>query len=140
MKTEEDFENWQHWIDPEKLAEDTYKFYKKIVGNYGDKICIMGQGPVFGQLETIYWSIGLANLAKWTRKRPDLIEQFSEKLEEYSKHCITAMMDAGIKIIVLGDDMGYKRGRGESAKLRDSQWQRLHYRWLVSGQLRSKSG
>ncbi|MHA1757308.1 MAG: hypothetical protein ACTSVV_11100, partial [Promethearchaeota archaeon] len=42
LKSPEDYEKWPYFPDPDKFAKKTYKFYKKIVEKYGNRIAICG--------------------------------------------------------------------------------------------------
>ncbi|MHA1618908.1 MAG: uroporphyrinogen decarboxylase family protein [Promethearchaeota archaeon] len=104
-----EFEEWS-WPDIPKIREHTYKFYKKMIGKYGDKICLMGQGSAYGIFETLMWTLGLGQLARWVRKEKDLIQRYIEMAEELCIESAMAMMDAGVKVIMQPDDMAFKTG------------------------------
>lgn len=108
--TREEYEQWKFWPRTEKLAAETYKFYKRMVEKYGSKTCICGQGPYYGLFESFLWAVGFANIARWIRKDTALIHDYVKRLEEITLACINAMIDAGIKIVLVTDDMGYKLG------------------------------
>ncbi|MCP4762764.1 MAG: hypothetical protein GY870_13375 [archaeon] len=110
IHSRKEYEEWEHWPDPDKLAKKTYKFYKKMVDLYGDKTCICGQGAVYGVFESLMISVGFGRMAKWVRKEQDLVKDFVEKTEEIMMKSTNAMMDAGVKVILQTDDMGHKAG------------------------------
>ncbi len=117
IHSRQEYLDWPYWPDPKKLAQKTYKFYKKMVEKYGTQICIMGQGPHYGIFESLLWTLGFGRLAKWFRKEPDLIQDFIDKTEEICHRGMMAMMDAGIKVIFQSDDMCFKTGPMLSPKL-----------------------
>ncbi|MBD3253566.1 MAG: hypothetical protein GF383_00655 [Candidatus Lokiarchaeota archaeon] len=121
IKSPEDYENWEFFPDEEKSAKQAYKFYKKLVSDFGKNICIFGD--VYGGLfQTMFTSMGLEKIAYYMRKKPDFIKDFVKRLESFSIETIMAMMDAGVKVIMKGDDMSFKSGPQINPKLLDKFW------------------
>jgi hypothetical protein len=109
LKTKEDYEAWPHFPDLDDLAHQTHRFFKKIVGKYGDRICILGQAA-FGIHETMLWSFGFERLPLFIRREPEMIRRFVAYLEDLIMKTNMAMMDAGVRVIFDGDDMAFKTG------------------------------
>ncbi|MCP4764044.1 MAG: hypothetical protein GY870_19885 [archaeon] len=110
IHSRQEYEDWDKWPDPDKLAKKTNKFYKKMVKLYGDKMCICGQGAVYGVFESLLISVGFGRMAKWVKTDLDLVEDFIEKIEEIMMKSAMAMMDAGVRVIFQTDDMAFKSG------------------------------
>lgn len=117
----EEYEQWKYFPDPDKSAKKAYKFYKKMVDKYGDKICIFGE-VYGGPFQTMFTSMGLEKIAYYMRKKPDFILDFISRLEEFCMKTNMTMMDAGIKILMKGDDMSFKTGPQINPKLLDKFW------------------
>ncbi len=132
----QEFEDWPYWPDIPKIRQRTFKFYKKMMAKYGEKICLMGQGSAYGIFETLMWTLGLGNLARWVRKEKDLVQRYIEMAEELCIESAMGMMDAGVKIIMQPDDMAFKTGPMMNPKQIDSLFgpsytrlgQRIHER------------
>ncbi len=105
-----EYEQWPYWPDPDKLASQTYKFYAPFVQKYGQKTCFMAQGPHYGIFEQLMWALGPGKMMHWIRKEKDLVQDFITRCENIMSKCINAMMDAGIRVILQTDDMGFKSG------------------------------
>jgi len=114
----EDFDAWPHFVDPDVAAQKSYRYYTKTMKKYGDKICVMPQ--VQGLHETMVLSLGFVNMAIFSRKQPDLMKRFVAYLEEYAMKLCMAMMDAGVKVILLGDDFSHKTGPTMNPKVNDA--------------------
>jgi len=104
------FESWPYWPDPDEVAHRAYKFYKKMVSKYGDKICLFGQASAYGIQETILWSLGFERMALWIRKEPEIISRFIKMNEELCLKTTIAMLDAGVPVILQSDDFAFKTG------------------------------
>ncbi len=112
------YEAWPHFVDLDDLAHQTYRFFTRIVGKYGDKICLLGQSA-FGIHETMLWSFGFERMPLFIRKEPEMIRRFTAYLEELIMKTNMAMMDAGVRVIFDGDDMAFKTGPLMNPKLAD---------------------
>ncbi|MBN2223989.1 MAG: hypothetical protein JW765_04865 [Deltaproteobacteria bacterium] len=114
----EEYEAWPHFPDLDDLAQQTYRFFTKIVKKYGDNICILGQAA-FGIHETMLWSFGFERMPVFIRREPEMIRRFTAYLEDLIMKTNMAMMDAGVKVIFDGDDMAFKTGPMMNPKLAD---------------------
>ncbi|MHA1732553.1 MAG: uroporphyrinogen decarboxylase family protein [Promethearchaeota archaeon] len=110
IHSREQYESWPYWPDPDALARRTFKFYAEMVRRYGKRTCIFGQGPHYGIFESLMWTLGLGKMSYWIRREPDLVQDFVEKFEAIMEKCMSAMMDAGVRVILQTDDMGFKTG------------------------------
>ncbi len=113
----EAFDAWPYFADTDEAAQKSYKAQKKTLQKFGDKICIMPQ--VTGIHETLSLSMGFVQMAVHIRKKTPFVQNFINYLEEYALKVCMAMMDAGIKIILLGDDFSNKTGPAMNPKLND---------------------
>ena len=103
------FDDWPYRPDIDDLSQKTYKFFSEVSSKYGGDICIFGS-VASGNFETLLHSIGFQNLPLQIRKNPDFIKRFIAYNEEYIMKTTMAMMDAGTKVILNGDDFSYKTG------------------------------
>jgi len=117
----EEYENWDYFPDPDKHAKKAYKFYKSLISKYGDKICICGD-LLSSLYQEIFLSVGIQNLAYNIRKNPQFIKDFIARLEEYELKTSMAMMDAGMKIFLKGDDFSFGTGPQMNPKTFDKFW------------------
>ena len=113
----EAFEEWPHFVDPVDAAQRAYNFHLKSLKKYGDRICLMPQ--VQGIHETMVLSLGFVNMAIFVRKETQLIRSFADYLEDYAMKLCMAVMDAGVKVILLGDDFSNKTGPSMNPKIND---------------------
>ncbi len=118
INSPKDFDEWPHFVKPDDAAQKSYKFHVKSMKKFGDKICLMPQ--VQGIHETMVLSLGFVNMAVFVRREPELMKRFVAYLEEYALKLCMAMMDAGIKVILLGDDFSNKTGPSLNPKINDS--------------------
>ncbi len=117
FKSAKDYYAWPHFTNPDEAAQKSYKFFLKAMKKYGDQICIMPQ--VQGIHETMILSLGFVNMAVFVRKEPQLMKEFIAYLEEYAMKLCMAMMDAGVKVILLGDDFSNKTGPSMNPRIND---------------------
>ena len=117
IKTPEEFDAWPFWPDPDKVAHRVYKYFKKLVARYGEKTCIFGYGFFGGLYESINWTFGIARAPVWMKKHPDYIDRFLDRLEAMSIKTHTALMDAGVPVILQTDDFAHKTGPFMNPKL-----------------------
>ncbi len=114
----EDYYAWPHFVKPDDAAQKSYRFFVKAMKKYGDQICVMPQ--VQGLHETLVLSLGFVNMAVFVRKEPKLLADFIAYLEDYAMSLCMAMMDAGVKVILLGDDFSNKTGPSMNPKTNDA--------------------
>jgi uroporphyrinogen decarboxylase len=119
ITSREDFEAWPHWPKIDDLAHNTYKFYNKMMKKYGDKTCLLGQGPVYGIQEVILWAVGFERMALWISREKDLVKRFIDMSEELCLKTAMAMMDAGVQVIFQTDDFAFKTGPFMSPRIID---------------------
>ncbi len=119
IKNREDFESWPYWPDPDKLAHSTYGFFKKMVANYGEKMCLFGQSSAYGIQEALYWAIGIERLLLWIRREKDLVNRYINLNEQVCMKTAMAMLDAGVPVILQSDDFAFKSGPIMNPKLVD---------------------
>jgi len=117
----EAYEQWSFFPDPDDYAKKTCRFFKKLLSKYGNKICICAD--IFSSpYQVMFLSIGFEKLAYYIRKNPEFIKKFITRLEVFSIKTAMAMMDAGIKIIMKGDDFSHKTGPQMNPKIFDEFW------------------
>ena len=103
------FEEWPHFEKPAEFAEKVFNFYKKVMKQYDGDICIIGQAA-FGIHESIVGAIGFDKAPLWVRKEKDLIKRFIDWIASIGLAGTMALMDAGVKVVMQGDDFAYKTG------------------------------
>jgi len=115
------YEEWPFFPDPDKIAKKAYKFYKEMYSKFGDKICLFGEvySPIY---QAIFLGVGFEKLSYYILKKPDFIKDFITRLEEYATKVAMALMDAGLKVIMKGDDFAFKTGPQFSPKIFDKYW------------------
>jgi len=119
ITSREEFENWPYRLKPDDVAHRAYKFFKKVMSKYGDKVCICGNASCVGIHESLLWALGFEKMARWIRKEPDLVQQHIDDGEELYVKTSMAMMDAGVSVVMVGDDMAFKTGPLMNPKLID---------------------
>lgn len=117
----EDYEKWSYFPDADKVAKKTYKYYKKLLSNFGEKICVCGE-VVSDMYDRIQLALGFNKLAYYIRKNPEFVRKFIARMEEFSIKTSLAMLDAGVKIVFKGDDFCYKTGPQMNPKIFDEFW------------------
>jgi uroporphyrinogen-III decarboxylase len=109
IPTSKAFDEWPYFPDTDDMAHRCYNFYRRVLPKYSDKICIIGD-IMFGIHETLYTSVGFQNFVIAIRKDHKFIQRFIDYKEEFIFKSVMAMMDAGVKVILKGDDMSFKTG------------------------------
>lgn len=110
IATPEEFDAWPYWPDSDAVAHRVYRYYKKLVSNHGEKTCIFGYGFFGGPQEAMNWTFGIDRAPLWIRRHPARVERFLDRMEEISIKTHTAMLDAGVRVIIQTDDFAYKTG------------------------------
>ncbi len=110
ITTTEEFDAWPHWPDADAVAQRVYRYYKKLMSRHGEKTCIFGYGFFGGLQEAMNWTFGIDRAPLWIRRHPAHVERFLDILEEISIKTHTAMMDAGVRVVLQTDDFAYKTG------------------------------
>lgn len=121
ISSPEEYENWEYFPDPDDHAEKAYEFYKELISEYGDKICICAD-LLSSLYQEIFLSVGIKNLAYNIRKNPKFIRDFISRLEEYEMKTSMAMMDAGVKVLLKGDDFSFGTGPQMNPKIFNEFW------------------
>jgi len=109
ISTSRDFDRWPYFPDTDDMARRCHDFYRQMMRKYEDKICVIGD-IMFGIHETLFASVGFENLVLAIRKEPEFIKRFIDYKDEFIFKSVMAMMDAGVKIVLKGDDMSFKSG------------------------------
>jgi uroporphyrinogen-III decarboxylase len=123
------YEEWPHFDKPVDFAERVYRFYRRAVSQYGNDICIIGQAA-FGMHESIVGAFGFDRAPLWVRKEKDIIKKFISWIASIEMAGAMAMMDAGIKVVLQGDDFAHKTGPTFSPKISEELFG-VHYRRLT---------
>ena len=110
ITTNEEFDSWPYWPDADSIAHRVYRYYKRLVADHGERTCIMGYGFFGGLQEAMNWTFGIDRAPLWIKRHPDQVSRFLDILEEVSIKTHTALMDAGVKVIVQNDDFAHKTG------------------------------
>jgi len=119
IKSREDFEAWPYWPDADDLAHRTYKFFRKVVSEYGNRTCLFGQGPAYGIQESFLWAVGFEKMPIWIRREKDLVQRYIDLNEEICLKTNIAILDAGVPVIIQTDDFAFKSGPIMNPKLVD---------------------
>lgn len=120
ITSREEFEAWPYWPDADQIAHRGYKFFKKMMKKYGDKMCLCGQASAYGIQESLLWAIGFERMPIWIMKEKDLVQRYIDMAEELCMKTIMAMMDAGVIVILQSDDFAFKTGPMMNPKLINS--------------------
>lgn len=120
ITSREEFEAWPYWPDADQIAHRGYKFFKKMMKKYGDKMCLCGQASAYGIQESFLWAIGFERMPIWIMKEKDLVQRYIDMAEELCMKTIMAMMDAGVIVILQSDDFAFKTGPMMNPKLINS--------------------
>lgn len=110
------FEEWPHFEKPAEFAEKIFNFYVRVIKQHGADICIVGQAA-FGIHESIVGAIGFDKAPLWVRKEKDLIKRFVDWIASIGMSGAMAVMDAGVKVVMQGDDFAHKTGPTFSPKV-----------------------
>lgn len=110
ITSREEFEAWPYWPRPDEVAHRSYRFFKKMMSRYGDKMCLFGQASAYGIQESLLWTLGFERMPVWIRREKDLIQRFIDLAGELSMKTAMAMIDAGVKVILQSDDFAFKTG------------------------------
>ncbi len=109
IPTPEAYDAWPYHQDIDELAHMAYTFYKDAQKRYGDKICLMGD-VASGAFEILIQMMGFPAFSVNLKRRSDYLKKLIAYNDEYVMKTQMAAMDAGIKVILKGDDFSYKTG------------------------------
>jgi uroporphyrinogen decarboxylase len=112
------FEAWPYFEDPDGYAQRLYKFFSNMNKKHGDKICIMGS-PCSGLHESMLCAVGFERMPLWLRREKELTKRYLDWCFELVFKGTMAIIDAGVKVILQGDDFAYKTGPVFSPKILD---------------------
>jgi len=118
ISTQEAYDAWPYHQDIDELAHWAYTFFKKALKKYGDDICIIAD-VASGAFEILIQMVGFEALAVGLRKNRAYLQKLIDYNKEYILKTHAAVMDAGVKVILKGDDMAYKTGPMLNPKLLD---------------------
>jgi len=110
------FEAWPYFENPDDYAQRQYKFYSSMVKRHGESICIMGS-PCSGLQESMLCAVGFERMPLWIRKEKALTKRYLDWCFELILKGTMAIIDAGVKVILQGDDFAYKTGPVFSPKV-----------------------
>ncbi len=109
IRSSKDFEEWPYFESPDDYAQRIYKFYKRMLDKYGEDICIFAC-PCGGLQDSLLLSVGIGNAPLWMKKEKKLTEQYLDWCSDIIFNSVTAVLDAGAKVILIGDDFAQKTG------------------------------
>jgi len=120
ITSREEFEAWPYRLEFDEAFHRGYRWFKNLLRRHADEICICGNICAVGIQESLSWALGFARLATWIRKEPDLVQKHIRWAEDlYMKSSMT-VLDAGIRVVMLGDDLAGKTGPLMNPKLIDT--------------------
>ncbi|MBN1534153.1 MAG: hypothetical protein JXA20_15890 [Spirochaetes bacterium] len=110
IKSPEDFDAWPHWPRADEVAHRVFRYYKRFISRYGERACIFGCGFFGGLQESMNWTFGIDKAPLWIRRHPVYVKRFLDIVEEVTLKTHTAILDAGVRVVVQMDDFAYKTG------------------------------
>jgi len=110
FQTPADYDAWPYWPDTDDVAQRVYKYFKKLVGKYGERTCICGNGYFYGLQESMNMAIGIDKVSVWIKKYPAYVKRYLDLIEELLVKTHDAMIDAGVPVMFRSDDFAYKTG------------------------------
>jgi uroporphyrinogen-III decarboxylase len=118
ITSKEAFESWPFFVKPDDYAAKTYSFFNKMVKKHGESICFMGCA-CSGIQESMLCAVGFERMPVWIRKEKELTRRYIDWCSELIFKGTMAVLDAGVKVILQGDDFAYKTGPVFSPKVLD---------------------
>ncbi|MCX5849663.1 MAG: hypothetical protein NTW65_09455 [Deltaproteobacteria bacterium] len=106
----EEFESWPYWPDSDRIAHDAYKYYSRFMKQYGDRCCVFGMGFMGGLHESMNWTFGIDKVPLWIKRHPAYVQRFLDMMEDIWMKVSAGMLDAGVPVVLLGDDFCHKTG------------------------------
>lgn len=103
----EEFERYP-WPDPARWSTESLEWYQE---NLPEEMCIIGSGH-FGQYaEHLTWLMGYETLCLALFDQRDLVRAIRDRLTELYREILQRILEFDrVKIIWVGDDMGFKTG------------------------------
>ena len=129
ITSKEAFDAWQYFENPDDYAQRLYKFYSKMQAKHGENLCIMGC-PCSGLQESMLCAVGFGRMPLWIRKEKELVKRYNDWCSELVFKGTMAILDAGVKVILQGDDFAQKTGPFFSPKIIEELFG-SHYRKIV---------
>ncbi len=118
ITSKEAFNAWPYFEDPDGYAHRLYKFFSTMNKKHGDNICIMGS-PCSGLQESMLCAVGFERMPLWIKREKELTKRYLDWCFDLVFKGTMAIIDAGIKVILQGDDFAYKTGPVFSPKVLD---------------------
>jgi uroporphyrinogen decarboxylase len=113
----EDFDAWPYWPDEDAIAHRVYRYFKKGVKEFGDRTCVFGNCFLGGFQETMNWTFGIDRVPVWIKRHPEYVMRFLDMMESLWTKLDTALLDAGVPVILHTDDFAFKTGPFMSPKM-----------------------
>ena len=89
-----------------------------MVKKHGESICFMGCA-CSGLQESMLCAVGFERMPMWLRREKELTKRYLDWCFELVFKGTMAIIDAGVKVILQGDDFAYKTGSIFSPKILD---------------------
>ncbi len=110
IQTAEDFDAWHYWPDADDVGQRTFRYYRKFIAKYGERVCVCANGFFGGLHESMNWTFGIDKAPLWIRRRPDYVKRYLDMLEKVMMAANGAMLDAGVPVVLQTDDFAFKTG------------------------------
>ncbi|MDI6741420.1 MAG: uroporphyrinogen decarboxylase family protein [Smithella sp.] len=127
ITTPEEFDAWPYWPDTDDMAHSVFKYYKKFVADYGEKVCITACGSSLGLQEGMNCTFGIDKVPIWIKRHPAYVSRYLDLHEEIKMKTSEALISAGVPVIFISDDFAFKTGPFLNPKIIDSVFG-PHYR------------
>jgi uroporphyrinogen-III decarboxylase len=107
-------EKWDAWVENQtaqlnKMVGYVTKFFKQIVEDCGKEIYVVCFNAP-GIFENSWQPIGFVEFTKFMYEKPKFIEKVVEFQTDYYLRLLEGVCKAGTEIIMVGDDLGHKKG------------------------------
>jgi hypothetical protein len=106
---------WEQEFDPDAPSIKSAKKTLKLAEEYGFRHAVVGHAPM--HFEGIWGGFGPIGVAQLARKKPSKLHEICKKFENVSLITEQYCLEAGLKIIGTGDDLGQKDRSLVSPKL-----------------------
>ncbi len=113
----EEFDAWPFWPDSDAVAHRAYRYYKKSMKLFGERTCVFGSGFAGGLQEAMNWTFGIDRVPLWIKKHPEYVMRYLDMMESLWMKMHTAMLEAGVPVILQTDDFAFKTGPFLSPKM-----------------------
>jgi uroporphyrinogen decarboxylase len=103
----QDFESYP-WPDPDKASTRSLEWYEE---NLPPDMCVVGSGGFGHFAEHLTWLMGYESLCFALYDQRDLVKAISDRLMElFEKAILRFLAFDSVKIVIAGDDMGFRTG------------------------------